>query len=283
MRRQTGNVQPAAQGSGAAGGGLIRAHSGSERAALQEELAKTKRRLEEVLRENRELRESAKDSVTGLPTRSAYVEELRRAVEIYVRKHAAGDDGYSLVLTALDANGLKKANDTYGKSAGDMLLANIANAIRSVTRATDYWARIGGDEYMGILPILPVKLESRSAYGDGMLFERRLVQELRSRHLSAAVGIAAIDEHREIGGTGRKRWLPVYVPKDTSLFGYLKDFEYAYSEGGLAKTTIGAVIRAMGSAVNAWDVEAATTALEMIADRRMHHQKDTVYKAVRRK
>ncbi len=52
-----------------------------------------------------------------------------------------------LAVLAIDVDGLKDVNDSYGHAAGDELLLQVADAIGSVLRSGDVVARVGGDEF----------------------------------------------------------------------------------------------------------------------------------------
>ena len=81
------------------------------------------------------------DSLTGLANRASFSQSL---------EHAAGsEDQYSLVFIDLDH--FKQINDTFGHAAGDGVLRQVAEAIRSHVRGRDVCARLGGDEFVLLL------------------------------------------------------------------------------------------------------------------------------------
>jgi diguanylate cyclase (GGDEF)-like protein len=86
---------------------------------------------------------SLHDGLTGLYNRVSFEEELHRLEQ-------GGDFPVGLVM--IDVDGLKQINDTYGHSAGDILLQRMAQVLRSSFRAKDLIARIGGDEFAVLLP-----------------------------------------------------------------------------------------------------------------------------------
>jgi len=59
---------------------------------------------------------------------------------------------YPLALIMADVNGLKLANDAFGHQRGDVLLQRIALILRTCKRKEDYLFRIGGDEFLMVLP-----------------------------------------------------------------------------------------------------------------------------------
>lgn len=82
------------------------------------------------------------DSLTGLRNRASFRQELIHACE-----RAKRSPRYDVALLFIDLNGFKAVNDTYGHSAGDLVLSIVADRLRQVSRSTDLVARIGGDEF----------------------------------------------------------------------------------------------------------------------------------------
>jgi diguanylate cyclase (GGDEF)-like protein/PAS domain S-box-containing protein len=84
------------------------------------------------------------DELTNLPNRRVFEEALERAVAHARRGHPSS-------LLFVDIDGFKDVNDTLGHADGDRTLVNITDAIRTITRAEDLIARIGGDEFGALL------------------------------------------------------------------------------------------------------------------------------------
>ncbi|MDI9570589.1 MAG: GGDEF domain-containing protein [Pseudomonadota bacterium] len=89
------------------------------------------------------------DQLTGLPTYRLASDRLDMAIE------AAKRSGKKVAVLFLDLDGFKPVNDVYGHEAGDHVLREISERIVKTIRKTDTASRIGGDEFLVILPELP--------------------------------------------------------------------------------------------------------------------------------
>ena len=88
------------------------------------------------------------DGLTGLPNRRLFYDRLVQAIALAKRNR------HELALLYLDLDGFKAVNDTLGHDAGDELLKAAAERIRHRLRDSDTVARIGGDEFTVILPMI---------------------------------------------------------------------------------------------------------------------------------
>lgn len=86
---------------------------------------------------------SYNDQLTGLRNRRFYEEELKR---LDVKEN------YPLTIILGDANGLKLINDSFGHEAGDEFIRKLAQIIKKGCQSEDIVARIGGDEFVVLLP-----------------------------------------------------------------------------------------------------------------------------------
>lgn len=103
---------------------------------------------EEVL--HRLERASRTDALTGVGNRRAFDETLSAALSAAVRQ------GHEVTVVAVDLDGLKRINDTEGHAAGDAALLAIVRAFYSALRDEDTVFRVGGDEFVILLPFTSV-------------------------------------------------------------------------------------------------------------------------------
>jgi diguanylate cyclase (GGDEF)-like protein/PAS domain S-box-containing protein len=91
------------------------------------------------------------DPLTGLPNKSAFETALGEACENSRR------DRHDHALAFVDIDHFKAVNDGAGHAAGDAMLSEIAQLLRSTCRAGDLAARIGGDEFALLLLDCPIE------------------------------------------------------------------------------------------------------------------------------
>ena len=85
------------------------------------------------------------DGLTGLPNRLLLMARLEHALQRALRENR------QLALMFIDLDHFKSVNDQLGHAAGDHLLQNVATRMKSVCRADDTLARMGGDEFVLLL------------------------------------------------------------------------------------------------------------------------------------
>ncbi|GAB2514829.1 hypothetical protein GCM10027188_17110 [Lysobacter humi (ex Lee et al. 2017)] len=144
------------------------------------------RDVSELRRVEQELEDLANhDMLTGLPNR-------RRLHELLVRAVAdAADRATPLAVLYIDLDGFKAINDVHGHPAGDRVLTEAARRFQAGLRQGDTVARIGGDEFMALLP--GCDTAGARAVADAMRahLRRPIVLEGVPLALVASIGIAA--------------------------------------------------------------------------------------------
>jgi two-component system cell cycle response regulator len=104
---------------------------------LQEELVAQSRRLETLIFE---------DPLTGLANRRFILTQLGSFVS-GTRRH-----GRPLSIAIIDIDHFKAVNDEHGHQAGDRVLVAVTGALRNHMRAEDHLGRLGGEEFLAVLP-----------------------------------------------------------------------------------------------------------------------------------
>lgn len=107
------------------------------------------------------------DALTGLKN--------RLGLEAYLAQHHSIEAGQALVVLAIDLDGFKPVNDTYGHAMGDVLLKAVAARLHACIRAHELAARTGGDEFLVILPC-----STDTAEAIGQQVGTRILQALNS-------------------------------------------------------------------------------------------------------
>jgi diguanylate cyclase (GGDEF)-like protein len=101
----------------------------------------------ELKHKQRELQRLTRlDGLTGLYNRSTFVEVSRQ--ELARAKRQASNT----TILLLDLDFFKRVNDTWGHPAGDAVLKNVAFIANNTVRATDLVGRLGGEEFIILLP-----------------------------------------------------------------------------------------------------------------------------------
>ncbi len=138
------------------------------------------------------------DLLTDLPNRSLFTDRLRQALA------QAQRDKAHLAMMFIDLDQFKLINDTHGHDAGDLLLKRAADSLVDCLRKADSAARIGGDEFVVLLPNIQDGQDALRI-ADKILLALSQPFELLGKSLpvSASIGIAVYPEH----GLDEKRLL----------------------------------------------------------------------------
>jgi diguanylate cyclase (GGDEF)-like protein len=91
------------------------------------------------------------DPLTGLPNRRLLFELLKKTFAVARR------NGTKVGVIYIDLDDFKPINDRFGHSAGDRTLVILAERLRSLLRASDTVARVGGDEFVAVLAAVKEK------------------------------------------------------------------------------------------------------------------------------
>lgn len=90
--------------------------------------------------------QASRDALTGLMNRRVFDERIS-LVLAQAERH-----GHPVTLACMDLDKFKQINDTYGHGVGDLVLQTASSTMERMVRSCDILARIGGDEFMMIMP-----------------------------------------------------------------------------------------------------------------------------------
>ena len=130
------------------------------------------------------------DALTGLPNRPLLSDRLSMAIA------QARRTGKGFAVVALDLDGFKKINDALGHPVGDVLLREASMRLRDTLRDTDTLARVGGDEFIALLP-------NALTETDIQIVARRMIAAIQlpfeiqghALYVSTSIGIATYPNH----------------------------------------------------------------------------------------
>jgi len=125
------------------------------------------------------------DTLTGLPNRKCFTEQLHESLEW------AESNNLLLAVLFIDLDGFKQVNDSLGHEIGDRVLVAIAQRLNNCLRGTDTISRLGGDEFTVILRAIPnMKIAARVAEKILTTITEPIVFDKYTTRVSASIGIS---------------------------------------------------------------------------------------------
>lgn len=149
--------------------------------------------LQDVDRQQAQIQHLAThDNLTGLPVLRVAADRCDMAI------HNARRNAQKVALLFIDLDRFKWVNDNLGHEAGDFVLQEIANRLRSAIRVSDTAARIGGDEFMVLLTSLD-RAEFATDVAEKLVqaVGRPIDYQGRSLNVGASIGIGLFPDHAE--------------------------------------------------------------------------------------
>jgi diguanylate cyclase len=130
-----------------AGENALRAQAEAEATRMRRQMRRLEQDSFDLRRQVAQTYQAAmRDALTGLPNRRAYDQQL-------AQEHARWKRfGQPLALLVFDVDDFKQVNDTFGHKSGDRALVLIARVLGENRRETDLVARLGGEEFVVLLP-----------------------------------------------------------------------------------------------------------------------------------
>jgi diguanylate cyclase (GGDEF)-like protein/PAS domain S-box-containing protein len=121
------------------------------------------------------------DALTGLPSLRLGMDRVEQALALSRR------DRKICAVMFLDLDGFKQVNDEYGHEAGDHVLKVTAERIKAEIRETDTVARVGGDEFMIVLPCTPeISIIERIASD----LNKQVAQDISIKKANVRIGVS---------------------------------------------------------------------------------------------
>jgi diguanylate cyclase (GGDEF)-like protein/PAS domain S-box-containing protein len=194
-----------------------------ERAVAErtEELQAANRRLQAEIADRRQAETRAQhladhDALTGLPNRRLLEDRLTQALALSQRKRQ------QTAVMFVDLDRFKAINDSLGHAAGDVVLKEVAERLVKQLREGDTICRMGGDEFVVVLP--EVKRSSDAANVAGKILETvglPFKVEDRELHLTPSIGISVFpDDGRDAETLIRNADAAMYHAKETGRANY---------------------------------------------------------------
>jgi diguanylate cyclase (GGDEF)-like protein len=140
---------------------------------------------------------SSRDPLTGVWNRRQFDVALTSEIDRVAR---AGEPALVLMI---DIDHFKSVNDTHGHAAGDVVLKEVAQALRECIRPMDTLARVGGEEFAMILPNCPPSF--------GQAVAERVRTKVQRRSVEIAPG-ESINVTVSIGGAFAPQWVRSSAP-----------------------------------------------------------------------
>ena len=169
---------------------------------------------QEKEQENRLREQAEKDALTGLYNKGT----TEILAEKYIKQAGTGND---CALMVIDIDNFKYINDSYGHLSGDVMLSEIAVALRGMFRSDDLVGRIGGDEFAVVMRGI-TDMSAISAKARDILLNFNLILKEEKESLSCSIGIAqAPRDGKDFHTLYKKADLALYQAKNQGKNKYM--------------------------------------------------------------
>ena len=187
----------------------------ADQAAIAIQNAKLYEQAQQEIADRKKAEEAIKhlahhDALTGLPNRRLFNERIN----LEIARSERNNQRIGVMLFDLDQ--LKKVNDTYGHTVGDLLLQAVAQRLLGLLRKSDTVARMGGDEFLLILPEME-QPDDAVKTAERVLSALSTPFNLEGHHINitTSIGISFFpDDGKEVDELVRKADLAMYKAKD---------------------------------------------------------------------
>lgn len=130
------------------------------------------------------------DPLSNVPNRTLFNDRLKLALSYAKRKKKL------LAVMFIDLDLFKEINDLHGHEAGDVVLKKVSRQLASCVRESDTVARMGGDEFVVLLPIINNERDAISVASKILEAVAQPIQvEKLNLHVTCSIGIAIYPQH----------------------------------------------------------------------------------------
>ena len=176
----------------------------SEVEALEQKVKKLEAQLDETRKK------SITDHLTGVLTRGAYEEAIKKIESEFDRNNAQ----YAIIFFDLDH--FKNINDTYGHQAGDIILSTFAKVLNKNTRKFDIVGRYGGEEFVTIVHFkLKRELLKYLKRIKTIINDNDFIYKKDKIHVTFSAGVAIRNNHSSYDNAIQKADMLLYEAKES--------------------------------------------------------------------
>ena len=172
-------------------------------------LALTEIRRKQIVDEVKVLRDaSTTDPLTGVGNRRWLEIEMKQRMGQFRRQHAP----FSVLM--LDIDYFKRINDDWGHDVGDLVLIKIAGVMRKSLRDMDVVCRVGGEEFLAILPGTGIKAATTASERIRHAVEQAIIScQEREISVTVSIGVTTAIEMDEIDSILKRADDAMYASK----------------------------------------------------------------------
>ena len=180
---------------------------------------KVKQRTHELEEANKIAEDLArKDTLTGIWNRRAFLEMTQLEID-NAHRHTI-----PLCMIMIDIDKFKDFNDNYGHNIGDIVIKSFADNVKVYTRDTDIFARIGGEEFVIVLPYVKMQDAKIKAETLRAKIEQLTINMSKLKlHVTASFGVAQLKEEESLEALLSRADNAMYQVKKSSRNGVYCD------------------------------------------------------------
>ena len=154
-------------------------------ASLEKTVVERTKELNQAYENMKEI--AMKDSLTEIYNRYYFNDALKNEIDRANRYHAT----FSLCMFDLDY--FKDVNDTYGHDVGDKILKTVVDVVKQHLRKSDIFARVGGEEFMIILPKTTLEMSATIVERIRTAIDNYTFEEIE--HITISIGLVQYKEN----------------------------------------------------------------------------------------